>query len=76
MSDDPDIAQWTGHFHDNNGAGRVIKIWNDKLCKGKWEEDFVNSAIDVVASRTLAHLENHHQRTLAVTFLEGDREKG
>ncbi|KAF9536042.1 hypothetical protein EC957_000774, partial [Mortierella hygrophila] len=61
-SDDPDVAQWTGHFLDNKGAGRVLKIWDGKLQGGKWEENFVNSAVDVVVNRTLKHLESDEVR--------------
>ncbi|KAF9116976.1 hypothetical protein BGX30_005791, partial [Mortierella sp. GBA39] len=62
-SDDRDVAQWTGIFHENKGAERVLKIWNGKLQGGKWwEEDFVNSAVDVVVNRTLKHLENDKVR--------------
>ena len=58
-SDDPDVAQWTGHFYDNKGAGRVLKIWDGRLQGSKWEEDFVNSAVDVVVNRTLKYLESN-----------------
>jgi hypothetical protein len=34
-SDDPAIAQWTGQFHENKGAGRILKIWEGKLQGGK-----------------------------------------
>ncbi|KAF9369712.1 hypothetical protein CPB97_003364 [Podila verticillata] len=61
-SDDPDVAQWTGIFHDNKGAGRVLKIWDGKLQGGKWEEDFVNSAVDVIVNWTLKHLESNEVR--------------
>ncbi|KAF9118209.1 hypothetical protein BG015_006713, partial [Linnemannia schmuckeri] len=39
-SDDPDVAQWTGQFHENKGAERILKIWDGELQGGKWEEDF------------------------------------
>ncbi|KAF9149515.1 hypothetical protein BG015_008705 [Linnemannia schmuckeri] len=58
MSDDPDVAQWTGHFHEHKGAERVLKIWDGKLQGGKWEEDFVNSAVNIVVNCTLKHLKN------------------
>ncbi|KAI1290981.1 hypothetical protein EDD11_009071 [Mortierella claussenii] len=61
-SDNPDVAQWTGVFHDNKGAGRVIRVWDSKLQGGKWEADFVNSAVDVVINRTLKHLESNEVR--------------
>ncbi|KAG0319471.1 hypothetical protein BG000_003864, partial [Podila horticola] len=61
-SDDPSIAQWTGHFHEVNGTARVLKIWDCKLQGCKWEEAFVNSAVDVVVARTLRHLESNKVR--------------
>ncbi|KAG0352647.1 hypothetical protein BGZ54_002649 [Gamsiella multidivaricata] len=61
-SDDADVAQWTGVFHESKGAERVLKIWDSKLQGGKWEEDFVNSAVDVVVNRTLKHLRNDEVR--------------
>ncbi|KAG0007828.1 hypothetical protein BGZ81_004570, partial [Podila clonocystis] len=48
-SDDQQVAQWTGQFHEKLGAGRVLRIWGDKLNNKKWQredEDFVNSAVD------------------------------
>ncbi|KAG0335192.1 hypothetical protein BG005_004639, partial [Podila minutissima] len=57
-SKDPDVAQWTGQFHENKGAEQVLKIWEGELQGGKWEEDFVNSAVDVIVNRTLKHLES------------------
>ncbi|KAG0290966.1 hypothetical protein BGZ98_003215 [Dissophora globulifera] len=61
-SEDPVVAQWTGQFHDNKGAGRVLKIWDSKLQGGRWEEDFVNSAVDVVVKQSLKQLENPEVR--------------
>ncbi|KAF8978249.1 hypothetical protein BGZ52_006222, partial [Haplosporangium bisporale] len=61
-SDDAVVAQWTGVFHENQGAERVLKIWDSKLQGGKWEEGFVNSAVDVVVNRTLKHLKNNKVR--------------
>jgi len=61
-SDDQQVAQWTGQFHEKLGAGRVLRIWGDKLNNKKWQredEDFVNSAVDVVVNRTLDHLNNN-----------------
>ncbi|KAF9369699.1 hypothetical protein CPB97_003370, partial [Podila verticillata] len=58
-SDDPMIAQWTGHFHENKGAERILKIWDSKLQGGKWEEDFVYSTIDVVVKHSIKQLENN-----------------
>ncbi|KAG0251929.1 hypothetical protein BG011_007316, partial [Mortierella polycephala] len=46
-------------FYDRNGAGRGLKVWDGKLQGGRWEEDFVNSAVDVVVNRTLKHLERN-----------------
>ncbi|KAF9120241.1 hypothetical protein BGW39_011569 [Mortierella sp. 14UC] len=62
MSDDQHVAQWTGQFHENKGAGRVLKIWADKLQGKEDDEDFVNSAVDVVVNRTLKHLESNETR--------------
>ncbi|KAI1287143.1 hypothetical protein EDD11_010524, partial [Mortierella claussenii] len=61
-SDDPMVAQWTGQLHENKGTERVLKIWDSKLQDDKWEEDFVNSAVDVVVSRSLKQLENNEVR--------------
>jgi len=61
-SDDPAIAQWTGIFHENKGAGRILKIWDSKLQGGKWEEDLVNSTLDVVVNHSLKQLENDEVR--------------
>ncbi|KAF9307802.1 hypothetical protein BG003_000173 [Podila horticola] len=61
-SDDPVVAQWTGQFHENKGAERVLKIWDGKLQGGKWEEDFINSAIDVIVNWSLKQLENDEVR--------------
>ncbi|KAG0065112.1 hypothetical protein BGZ89_008591 [Linnemannia elongata] len=61
-SDDQQVAQRTGQFHEQLGAGRVLRIWDDKLNNKKWQredEDFVNSAVDVVVNRTLDHLNNN-----------------
>lgn len=60
--DDADVAQWTGVFYESKGAVRVLKIWESKLEGGKWEEDFVNSAVDVVVNRTLKHLKSNEVR--------------
>lgn len=57
-SEDAVVAQWTGVFHESKGAERVLKIWDSTLQGGKWEEDFVNSAVDVVVNRTIKHLRN------------------
>ena len=51
-TDDPGIAQWTGHFHDVKGTERILKVWNSKLQGSKWEDAFVNSAVDVAVTRT------------------------
>ncbi|KAG0013267.1 hypothetical protein BGZ82_002236, partial [Podila clonocystis] len=61
-SDDPSITQWTGHFHDVKGTERVLKIWDSKLQGSKWEEAFVNSAVDVVVRRSLVQLERDKVR--------------
>jgi hypothetical protein len=47
-SDDAVVMQWTGVFHENQGAEQVLKIWDSKLQGRKWEESFINSAIDVI----------------------------
>ena len=57
-SKDADVAKWTGLFYENDGAERVIKIWSRRLRRSRWEEGFVNSAVDVVVNRTLKHLES------------------
>lgn len=61
-STDPDILKWTNLFHERKGAGRVIKVWTHKLPGSKWEEDFVNSAVDIVVKQTTKHLENRAVR--------------
>ena len=62
QSDDQHVAQWAGQFHENNGAGRILKVWDSMLQGGKWEENFINSAVDIVVKRTLKHLESSDVR--------------
>ncbi|KAF9974798.1 hypothetical protein BGZ75_000697, partial [Mortierella antarctica] len=61
-SDDADVAQRTSVFHERKGAERVLKIWDSKLQGSKWDEDFVNSAVDIVVNRTLKHLKSDEVR--------------
>ncbi|KAK3817844.1 MAG: hypothetical protein J3R72DRAFT_43438 [Linnemannia gamsii] len=61
-SDDPDIAQRVGVFLESNGAVRVVKALDSRLRGSKWDEDFVNSNVDVVVNRTSKHLESKEVR--------------
>lgn len=61
-SNDPAVAQWTGQFYENRGAERILQVWNGKLKGGKWDEGFVNSAVDIVVNRSLKQLESDEVR--------------
>ncbi|GJJ71294.1 hypothetical protein EMPS_07069 [Entomortierella parvispora] len=57
-SQDENIKRWTHQFYHKDGPRRVIKIWSQKLRKIKeWDAPFVNSAVDVVVSRTKRELD-------------------
>ncbi|KAF9117427.1 hypothetical protein BGW39_002190, partial [Mortierella sp. 14UC] len=61
-SDDGEVARWTRAFYKSKATERVIEIWDNKLRYTKWDENFVNSAVDVVVNRTLRHLESQKVR--------------
>ncbi|KAG0011419.1 hypothetical protein BGZ82_003007, partial [Podila clonocystis] len=61
-SDDTNVRRWTGLFYDNDGPARLVQVWSNSLHSGKWDESFVNSAVDVVVERTREHLKKNKVR--------------
>ncbi|KAG0010976.1 hypothetical protein BGZ81_002467, partial [Podila clonocystis] len=57
-SEDEDIKQRTHMFYDKDGPCRIVETWSHKLSRHRdWDSSFVNSAVDVVISRTRRDLD-------------------
>lgn len=59
-SDEKIAKDYTSSFYEADGPQRLVEVWDQKLRHNKkyqrWDESFVNSAVDVVVDRTLQHL--------------------
>ncbi|KAG0313565.1 hypothetical protein BG000_005836, partial [Podila horticola] len=62
-SDDWTVTEYTNPFYEAHGPQRLIEVWDKQLRDDKrherWDESFVNSAVDVVVDRTLKHLDDN-----------------
>ncbi|KAG0355162.1 hypothetical protein BGX24_006716, partial [Mortierella sp. AD032] len=60
MSVDRIATDYTNPFFEADGPRRLIQVWDERLRGDKrherWDESFVNSAVDVVVDRTIRHL--------------------
>ncbi|KAG0221623.1 hypothetical protein BGW42_007450, partial [Actinomortierella wolfii] len=51
-----EVAQWACSFYKHDGPSCIMELWSKKLGRKRkqahWDENFVNSAVDVVVHRT------------------------
>jgi hypothetical protein len=62
-SDERTATDYTNPFYEAHGPRQLIQVWDEQLRNDKrlerWDESFVNSAVDVVVDRTLRHLDDN-----------------
>jgi len=60
--DDRTATDYANPFYEAHGPRRLIQVWDEQLRDDKrhkrWDESFVNNAVDVVADRNLRHLDD------------------
>lgn len=56
------IDDWAHNFYKANAPGSLVRIWSKRLHRRNWDEDFVNSAIDVIVERIGMALKDNNVR--------------